>query len=624
METLFYRSASNASFAEERTAWTISVATVSGTTVDAAAPGNCSSMMMPATPDRWSSVVGAARGLAVVAVAAVGLGLNSFVLFAIVADRKLRGKVMHVLICHLAAVDVLWCVLLLVFETVSGIVGCRWGESVLCLRVYGFCRTVVCHATVWTIASLSWDKYRTIASPMSHSPTARLLPVSVCLGLIWIVGALVGVFPFLFCGDNDAVQRGGESPSNDDSLFHTFNNSTGFTIAPPVGCRWYLSDYGGRGNACRRPSSDQSGLSWYPLFLSIDTFVLPLALLVYCYCHIFRIARWQRKRIAVMTAMVRVITLSVGVPITHENARKTSNQVTTRGRKALRTVCTFLGAFLFCYAADGAASLVGTFYRLDPLPVALADMTLMTSPTVNALIYGLRNRTLKQSFRNCVRRKCAQYAVKFPGLHDVILRHFGSSDKVVVDHFKDDPCGGGESPPLPKPPPPNDANRRIFENEEAEDEEEVRCDTPRRIRTQQQMAKSVKVEPSKSHRKSSTSGDFNLSSGSTKSVGNHYYYRHSENRAESNRRVVISRQSDRTSDEKSRSANGLSVNASEGPSKHESSSEDEEGLARGPAPSGRDHPPPPATATRLVVEGKNRIVVGVDVHAMLRNNNNSL
>lgn len=394
----------NVSSAEPRSVWTVSVLSISGSEKQT---GSSESRL-----DYWY-LASVARGVVIAFAATLGLGFNSFIVFAVLANRKLRGKVVNVLHCHLAAVDIVWCIVLLPFPAVSWLYG-WWDE--LC-DAYALGRTLMTHATVWTIASLGWDKYRTIASPMRHSPTAELLPVSACLGAIWIAGLLTGAFPFLLCAASSSLPTGVT-----DSI-----PAGNHTEHVPRTCSGYF--YDARTGLCSA-SLDQSRVAWYSFFLSVETFCLPLVFLAYCYCHIFRIARWQKKRIAVMAAMVRVITLSVGVPITHENACRTSNQVSTRSRKALRTVCVFLGAFLLCYAPYGVTSFAGSLYgsRLHPLPVALADLLLMTSPTVNAVVYGVRNRMLQQSFRNCVRRKCAQYALKFPGLQDTLLRRFGSPE----------------------------------------------------------------------------------------------------------------------------------------------------------------------------------------------------
>lgn len=403
MESILVRNW-NVSCAEPRTVWTVSVLSISGPEKQT---GSSESRL-----DYWH-LASVARGVVIAAAATLGLGFNSFIVFAVLANRKLRGKVVNVLHCHLAAVDIVWCVVLLPFPAVSGWYG-WWDE--LC-DAYSLVRTLMTHTTVWTIASLGWDKYRTIASPMRHSPTAELLPMSACLGTIWVSGLLIAAFPFLFCATNSSL------PSTETDSVPEGN----LTDRIPRTCSGYFFD--ARTGSCSA-SLDESGVAWYTLFVSVQTFCLPLVFLAYCYCHIFRIARWQKKRIAVMAAMVRVITLSVGVPITHENARHTSNQVSTRSRKALRTVCVFLGAFLFCYAPYGVTSFAGSLYgdRLHPLPVALADLLLMTSPTVNAVVYGVRNRMLQQSFRNCVRRKCAQYAIKFPSLQDTLQRRFNSPE----------------------------------------------------------------------------------------------------------------------------------------------------------------------------------------------------
>ena len=299
-----------------------------------------------------------------------GTLFNCFVLVSIFPNRKLRCKVVNVLCCHLAIVGIIWCVVILPVGVATSFLG-RWPSNDSGCNVFGFVQTLVVQLTVWTIVTLSWDKYRTIVSPLHHSTIAECFPMVICLGVIWTVSTFTAAFPLVFC--------------------------TGF-------------QYDVRTASCSRVRSAEGSriAQWYSIALLFQTFYLPLIVLVYCYCHIFRIARWQNKRIVVMAAMVRVITLSVGVPITRDQAQKTTRQVTSRDRKASRTVCTFLGAFIVCFAPYGLTDLVDILAfstQMHRLPVAIANLLLMASPTINAFIYGVRNRTLKESFRSYVRRK---------------------------------------------------------------------------------------------------------------------------------------------------------------------------------------------------------------------------
>lgn len=607
---------------DHRRVWTISVTIISDIIVDRQRENAAS------FTTHWN-FVGVVRRPVVVVAASLGLGFNSFVLLAIVASRKLRGKAAHVLGSHLAAVDIVCCALVLLFETVSEVVGGCSGEGSLCLA-YAFGRALLCHVTVWTVASLGWEKYRTIASPMRRrSAAAELLPVSVGLATVWTSGLVVATLRFLFC-DGESLFR-----SNDSSF--QLSSVSNATLAQPLGGGWWRFV-----DACQSTSA-----RWYLLVLSVDTFCLPLTVLAYCYWRIFRIARWQKRRIAVMAAMVRVITLSAGVPIARENARRrTSDQTTTTtttatgGRKALRTVCVFLGAFLVCYAPYGLTSLVGYFrggdgVRLNPLPVALADLVLMTSPTVNAFVYGLRNRTLKQCLRNCLRRNCAHYSLKFPRLHAAILRYFGSPNKAMDRRVKNPPFGGGGGgggevsggwPRLVLAPPYGDDDPGTPEDEAASDRRpSSRVD---------RLLVFTEIEPDRRGSKSqmkycaaSNSGSSYLIS-SRNSLKNHTQRRpplhHYSEHVKTNRSMLISWPDLQTKPSRSKErprphfAKGpVALNSTKALSKKATSGQNVE-LTSVPGLAWKCELP-----TKLV-EGNSRIVVGVDVHAMLRSPSNSL
>ena len=349
-----------------------------------------------------TSLTNILRALLLTLVTILGLAFNTFVFIAILPNRKLTFGVANIWYCHLAIVGTIWCTFLVPVSMAASYIG-RWpfhrhieeDDGLLC-DAYGFVRVATGNVTVWTISILSWDKYQTIASPLRHSTTDQPRRVVVCLTAMWTLGIFVAALP----------------------------------LAAGVRSRYdYYSDM------CDYPlfQKDSTSSLWYSILFVVSGFYLPLCVLVYCYCHIFRIARLHTKRIAVMAAMVHVITLSVGVPITSEQACQTSRQLTSRDRKASRTVCTFLGAFLLCYGPHSVTSLVEicTSTTSHPFPVAVSGLLLMTSPAVNAYVYGVRNRTLKESFGNCLRRQLVEYySLRHPATLNDLVRAAAKSREI--------------------------------------------------------------------------------------------------------------------------------------------------------------------------------------------------
>jgi len=134
-------------------------------------------------------LVNTLRGIVVSIAATSGFVFNVFILLSVVPNRKLRGKVVNVLHCHLVFVNAIWCTALLPVSAAASFLG-RWpfaeqrsleaegamgrvhavgqyvnvgwpdgknegGQDggVLC-GVYGLVRTAIIHSTVWTIGNL--------------------------------------------------------------------------------------------------------------------------------------------------------------------------------------------------------------------------------------------------------------------------------------------------------------------------------------------------------------------------------------------------------------------------------------------------------------------------------------
>lgn len=146
------------------------------------------------------------------------------------------------------------------------------------------------------------------------------------------------------------------------------------------------------------------------------------------YFRIYNIARWHRKRIALMSAVVQVITLSVGVPMSGQALPEVAQQTGNRSpsaanadqcwdRKTSRNVLGFVAAMVFCYAPHYALIVSAPAVRRSTHPPysgsssvrfpvaleALAGIVMMASPAINGFIYGVRNRAMIRSFRSFIR-----------------------------------------------------------------------------------------------------------------------------------------------------------------------------------------------------------------------------
>ncbi|CAL1531962.1 unnamed protein product, partial [Lymnaea stagnalis] len=172
-------------------------------------------------------------------------------IIAIVPNRRLR-TVRNILLVHLGGVGLMSSIFTTMFPAVTTFHGKWVGGKTMC-QTYAYVTCVFTSVSVWTIAALSWDKYQTIASPLHHSLTATIRKMLPCFGVFWGCGLILSLPPLF--------------GANEYSLHRTMGI-----------CGVNFSSTAGR---------------WYTCVLVCLSFIFPFCLMIYCYAHIFRIARTQ-------------------------------------------------------------------------------------------------------------------------------------------------------------------------------------------------------------------------------------------------------------------------------------------------------------------------------------------
>ena len=295
----------------------------------------------------------------------LGLIFNAFIVLAVLLSRRLRSKVVYGLSCHLGLSGVVWCLIVLPVSAILLLLGDEWIWSQTTCNMLAVACNLCVQISIWTIVLLSWEKYKAIVLPLHHPTAVRSLHTCLCLSSLWLLSLVTDLFPIIFSN--------GYIYDRTTGFFDT--NSTSDEFKRIYVCLWLLA-----------------------------TFYLPLAVLVFCYVRIFAVARQQNKRIIVMAAMVRVITLSVGVPLTKEQAQRSTQHVTSRNKRASQTICKFLGAFVLCYIPYATIHLVGQEH-LSSIICSLSGFLLSASPSVNAFVYGIKNKVLRNSLRHYIDKK---------------------------------------------------------------------------------------------------------------------------------------------------------------------------------------------------------------------------
>ncbi|OWF43669.1 Rhodopsin, GQ-coupled [Mizuhopecten yessoensis] len=324
----------------------------------------------PYSPGWSTQGRGIVHGIFLLVFTVIGSAFNVFMIVAIVPNRRLR-TVRNILLVHLGAVGLASSMLTTLYAGVVSLCGYWLGGQSMC-HAYGFIQSAFTLTSVWTIAALSWDKYQTIASPLHHSLTATARKMTSLFAVFWL-SAFILALPPLFGGNS-----------------YVFSPVTGtcFINHLDVLSRWYVG-----------------------LLVSV-MFYLPLIVMIYCYTHIFRIARTQSSRIA--ATMVRMACV-VQAPIALNTQATAPLSTSIKGTKAMLTILQLVGAFTLTYIPFSIVILVETATgtrQVDPMLVSIVTTLFQAAPMTNSAIYGIRNKILRNSFIRYTRRKVQLFCYK--------------------------------------------------------------------------------------------------------------------------------------------------------------------------------------------------------------------
>ncbi|XP_070203797.1 beta-3 adrenergic receptor-like [Littorina saxatilis] len=217
--------------------------------------------------------------------------------------------------------------------------------------------------SVWTVAALAWDKHRAIANPLHHPLVAHKSTMAAWFAVMWTLSAALATPPVFGGGD--------------------------LRFVPAL-------------SRCGMHAGSERG-RWHALMVVLVGIVAPLSVMLYCYTHIFRIARAQSSRIA--ATMLRMVTL-IQAPIAPPPARNIG-MVRLRGTRAMATIVQLVGSCVASYVPWAVLLCHQAATNVTPsgLPAATAAILLHAAPLTAATVYGLRNRNLRASFSRFVTRK---------------------------------------------------------------------------------------------------------------------------------------------------------------------------------------------------------------------------
>ena len=306
------------------------------------------------------------RGIIYSIMIVVGIMMDTFILVAVFNDRRLYTRT-NLMVCHLSSLGLLFSVFFMpVFA--ESLLKSRW--TIAC-TIHGFATSTVSLAMQINLVALGWDKYKTIAFPLCYDAQIKRKYIPLWLAAVWLPACIISTIPLI-----QDIRAYGFNPT------HVLCTVT-FT---------------------------KRGYEWYGILFACFAFYIPLVLLYYFYLYVFRTTRSQHRRVAqnIVSMVVHThVVLSKGI-------RPSQRQL--RGKKASCAVIYILGAFTVLCTPYSILIMLESLQGRPQNDIfgAVATTLYHSSPIINALVYGVRAKTLRDSFIEYSRRKIKEYTCSVP------------------------------------------------------------------------------------------------------------------------------------------------------------------------------------------------------------------
>lgn len=295
-----------------------------------------------------------------------GLVFNGFILLVLLWQRRFHTA-NQLLLLHLATVDTLFCFLILLVNATLSVIHPQSLDPELQapLQLQGIMWTVLPAVIMWTICAMSLDRYATVCYPFTHGKLVNRSRAGLLIVAAWVISLCLAVMPLLgLCS-------------------YRFTDAR-FTYSIQCLDRKFFS----------------AELT-FSLILITCNFLLPLLITTATQLHILVIARSQRgKIVSALSHQSQCMGLKSG----HEPMPGSWNLC--KGRSGFALVSLLLVSFVCLWLPTSILSLTETVRGRDVHPLLVSGATVLFSliPSVNAYIYGVKSRLLRQTFKRLLQR----------------------------------------------------------------------------------------------------------------------------------------------------------------------------------------------------------------------------
>ena len=296
-----------------------------------------------------------------------GLVFNGFILLVLLWQKRFHTA-NHLLLLHLATVDTLFCFLVLLVNTTLSLVDPQSLDPELQapLRLQGVLWTVFPAVLMWTICGMSMDRYATVCYPFTHGKLVNRKRAGLLIVAAWLMSVSLSVVPFLgLCSYQFSQQRFTYSIQCLDEKFFPAEIT-------------------------------------FSLILVTCNFLLPFLITAASQLHILVIARSQRGKIV---SALHHQSQCMGLKGGHDAAFPGSWNL-SKGRSGFALVSLLLASFACLWLPTSILSLTETISGRDVHPLLVSGTTVLFTliPSVNAYVYGVKSRLLRQTFKRLLQR----------------------------------------------------------------------------------------------------------------------------------------------------------------------------------------------------------------------------
>ncbi|XP_064460451.1 ultraviolet-sensitive opsin-like isoform X2 [Ornithodoros turicata] len=331
----------------------------------------------------------------------LGIVLNGYILIVLIWNKHFQTA-NNLLLLHLAFVDTLFCVVVLGTNIAFWALPSTTDELSSACQAHGAVWTSLPVVMVWTLCGLSCDRYAAISTPLHYSRLVNTRRASVFLIVSWMLGVSLAIPPLArICS----------------------------YVYQPARCACI--------SHCPGTSPVELGYAFTYVWVVI---VFPVTIILICNLHVLTIARYHRHRIV---AAIYEVTLRAQATVTHQ--RNPWYLSKFKGRNAVFTIIQLFGSLALLTAPYfGVLSWeAATGKRIHEVVASVTTVLLCWTPSVNAYVYGVKSRVLRQTFKNLLRRhfykqevtrevdrRLSMCAAVAPGGKPKLIRRFSAPDMV--------------------------------------------------------------------------------------------------------------------------------------------------------------------------------------------------